>query len=62
MPHYNDWIGTSHSELEDSEQISIESEDDIYIRENSIYTFVDGSTWEEAQDNSKKLGWKPCNY
>ena len=29
---------------------------DLVIRGNSIYTIVDGPSWEEAQANSNKIG------
>ena len=51
MPHYTDYGGTSYSdEGEDSEERDSELGENIYLRENSIYTIVDGPlTWSEAE-------------
>ena len=57
MPHYTDYGGTSYSEeWEDSEERDSELGENIYLRENSIYTIVDGPSWTEAEANANKLG------
>ena len=57
MPHYSDYGGTSYSdEGEDSEERDLELGENIYLRENSIYTIVDGPSWTEAEANANKLG------
>ncbi len=57
MPHYTDYGGTSYAdEGEDSEERDSELGENIYLRENSIYTIVDGPSWTEAEANANKLG------
>ena len=57
MPHYSDYGGTSYSDVgENSEERDLELGENIYLRENSIYTIVDGPSWTEAEANANKLG------
>ena len=39
-----------------SEERYSELGENIYLRENSIYTIADGSSWSSAQASAKKLG------
>ncbi len=59
MPHYSDYGGTSYSDVgENSEERDLELGENIYLRENSIYTIVDGPgwTWKEAQSEATSIG------
>ena len=51
MSHYSD-VG------ENSEERDLELGENIYLRENSIYTIVDGPgwTWKEAQSEATSIG------
>ena len=49
-----DGYGTNEKIASDSK--SIEELKNIVIRGNSIYTFVDGQSWTNAEDNANKVG------
>ena len=62
MPHYSDYGGYSYSdEGELAENVDGENlGENIYLRENSIYTIVDGPlTWSEAE---KQVLWLLNSY
>ena len=58
MPHYTDYGGSSYAaEGDDSDERDSELGENIYLRENSIYTIVDGPlTWSEAEKQAQALG------
>ena len=59
MPHYSDYGGYSYSD-EGELAKNVDGEnlgENIYLRENSIYTIVDGPlTWSEAEKQAQAFG------